>query len=399
LSRPNETSLSSKVSDAIAAMPKSPFYKIMDYVKELKLEKEVIYLNVGNPHFVTPSHIREAAKKALDQGFTYYTPEAGIMELREAIAEKLKKENKIEADPATEIFVTNGAQAALYGALKTLLNYGDEVLIPCPYYPPYRIDTDIIGGKPVLIPFNLGDRLTLEPEEVEKHITERTKAILIHSPNNPTGGVLTRKNLEDIAEVAMKHMLPVITDECYEKFLYEDAEHFSMASIPGMEDLTITINSFSKTYSMTGWRLGYLTADRSFMNSFLKVHHTINICTNSIAQKAAVAALTGPQDFFREWLSVYKDNRRAVVEGVKKIPSITFAAKPLGTFYAFLDIRKLGMKSYEACEYFVREAKVVVTPGSGFGPVGEGCIRISYATQIENIKNAFENIRAAVEKI
>ncbi len=385
-----------EISRYVSSIPKSPFYKIVDYVKELGYEDKVLYLNVGLPRFDTPEHILAAASKASLESFTKYTPEAGIMELREAIAEKLKKENKIEADPNSEIFVTCGAQAGLYVALKTLLNPGEEVLIPSPFYPPYYAHTLLMGAKPVLVPYIMKDGLSLNPDEIEKAITPKSRAIFIHTPNNPIGGVLSRENLKAISEVVLKHNLVVISDEPYEKILFDGAEHTSIGSLPGMEDNTITLNSLSKTYSMTGLRIGYAVANRNFMTSFLKVHHAINICANSVAQKAAVAALNGPHDFLRDWQQEYDANRNRIVRAINEIPKVSLAVKPIGTFYCFLDIREMGMSSEEAAEFFVREGKVVTTPGSGFGSHGEGFVRISFATSPTIIETAMNNIRGCL---
>jgi len=389
--------MTDKLARTVKSMPKSPFYAILDYVAELGLDKEVIYLNQGEPHFLTPPHIREAAKKAVD-GNNPYTPQPGIPELCEAIAKKLKVENAISVDPGTEVFVTSGAQAALYAALQTLINPGDEIIVPSPYYPPYVIDTQILNGKAVIVPFGLGESLTLDPEEIEKDVTDRTKALLIHSPNNPTGGVLSRENLKAIAEVAVRHQLPVITDECYEKILFDGAEHVSMASLPGMRDQTITISSFSKTFSMTGWRVGYLAASADFVKSFAKIHHTINICANSIAQRAAYAALTGPRDFWADWYRVYETNRKILVDSLKDA-GVRIPARATGTFYVMIDITGMNMNSEEACRFFVREAKIVLTPGSGFGPQGEGYVRMSYATQTEKVTLAAERITGSLKKL
>ncbi len=390
--------VSDKVAGYLKRMPVSPFYAILDYVVDLGLQKEAVYLNMGEPHFDTPIHIREAAKKALDGGYTAYTPQPGIFQLREAIAEKLKRENGIEVDPKTEVFVTNGAQAAVYVALKTLIDPGDEVIVPSPYYPPYVINTEILGGKPIIIPFDLRDDLTLEPEEFEKHINEKTKAIFIHSPNNPIGGVISEENLKAISEVALRHRIPVVTDECYEKILFDGVKHTSVASLPGMKDLTLTISSFSKSYSMTGWRVGYLAAEASFVKSFAKIHHTINICVNSVAQWAAYAALTGPHDFMDKWQKVYETNRGIILEALEKSDVTKLAVRPTGTFYVFLDITKLGMSSEVAVRFFVREAGVVLTPGSGFGSYGEGYVRMSFATQTENVEKAISRLVEVLEK-
>ncbi|MFQ6010707.1 MAG: pyridoxal phosphate-dependent aminotransferase [Nitrososphaerales archaeon] len=382
-----------EVSRYVASIPKSPFYKIVDYVRELGLQDKVLYLNVGLPRFDTPKHILTAASKASQESFTKYTPEAGIMELREAISAKLKKENRIEADPNSEIFVTCGAQAGLYVALKTLLNTGDEVLIPSPFYPPYYAHTLLMGAKPVLVPYEMTDGLSLNPEDIEKAITPRSRAIFIHTPNNPVGGVLSKENLSGICDVVLKHGLTVISDEPYEKILFDGAEHTSIGSLPGMKDHTITLNSLSKTYSMTGLRLGYAVANSDFMTSFLKVHHAINICANSIAQKAGVAALNGPHDFLEDWQKEYDSNRNRIVTAIDEMPKVSLPVKPMGTFYCFLNIKEMEMNSEEAAKFFVREGRVVTTPGSGFGSHGDDFIRISFATSPDIIEAAMDNIR------
>ncbi|MDG6906363.1 MAG: pyridoxal phosphate-dependent aminotransferase [Nitrososphaerota archaeon] len=390
--------MKTQISDYVSAIPKSPFYKIGDYVRNLGLENKVIYLNIGQPRFDTPEHIRHAAMKAIEDGFTRYTPESGLLELRTAISSKLKRENNLDADPEREIFVTSGAQAGLYVALKTILNPGDEVLIPSPFYPPYYAHTVLLGGKPVIIPYKMKDGFSLEPEDIERSITERTRVLFVHSPNNPTGGVLTEKNLKQIADVAIKHNLVVLSDEPYESILFDHAKHVSISSLPEMKDRTVTLNSVSKTYSMTGWRIGFAVANDEFMKSFLKVHHAINICSNSVAQKAAEAAYNGSHDFLKTWQNEYEQNRKIVSEGIKKSENLRLAFNAMGTFYCFLDIRGLGMSSEAASEFMVREARVVTTPGSGFGDQGEGFLRISFATSSEKLRAALSNIISAVSK-
>jgi aminotransferase len=366
----------------------------MDYAKCLR---DLIFLNLGEPDFTTPEHIREAAKRALDEGFTHYTSIWGLPELRQAIAEKLEVENGIVANPDNEIIVTAGAQPAFFSVCQALIDPGDEVVVLDPFYPSYEVALRISGAKIVRIP--MGDQEPfIDPDNIEEKITNDTKIIVLISPNNPTGIMLKKDTLEAISEIAQDHDLIVISDEIYEKITYDGMKHYSIGSMPGMEERTVTINSFSKTYAMTGWRIGFVCGEKRIMENVAKVHHTMNVCASIISQKAAIAALTGPQDFLKEMLSEYDRRRREIVRGVNEIPGFK-CQMPNGAFYIFPNIEALKMPSMELVKYLIKEAGVVTVPGSAFGISGEGHLRISYAASLEKIREALARIKVAVEKL
>jgi len=381
-------------SDRISSVPLSGIRSVMDYAKGLR---DLIFLNLGEPDFTTPEHIREAAKRALDEGFTHYTSIWGLPELRQAIADKLKVENGIVANPDSEIIVTAGAQPAFFSVCQALIDPGDEVVVLDPFYPSYEVALRISGAK--MIPIPMGDQEPfIDPGNIEAKITNNTKIIVLISPNNPTGMMLKKDTLEAISEMAQDHDLIVISDEIYEKITYDGMKHYSIGSMPGMEERTVTINSFSKTYAMTGWRIGFVCGEKRIMENVAKVHHTMNVCASIISQKAAIAALTGPQDSLKEMVSEYDRRRREIVRGVNEITGFK-CQMPNGAFYIFPNIEALKMPSMELVKYLIKEAGVVTVPGSAFGISGEGHLRISYAASLEKIREALARIKVAVEKL
>jgi len=335
---------------------------------------EAINLGLGQPDFDTPEHIKKAAIDAINQGFTSYTANLGIPELREAICDKLERENNFRPE---EVIVTSGASEALHLALQTLIEEGDEVLVPDPGFVSYSALTRLAGGKVVGIP--LGSRLTLEPSMVEEYITPKTKAIIINSPSNPTGGVQSRREIKTLAEIALDHKLALISDEVYEHFIYE-GEHVSPACY---NENIITVNAVSKTYAMTGWRLGYAAAPKKYIEEMLKVHQYIQACANSIAQKAAHAALTGPQESVALMREEFKKRRRILLEGLSSLG--IRCVEPKGAFYAFPEIKN----DIEASQRLL-EKGVIVVPGTSFGTRGKDHIRISYAAPVEKIEKALK---------
>jgi aspartate/methionine/tyrosine aminotransferase len=360
--------------------------------------KDVIRLEIGEPDMDTPLHIKEAAKKALDEGFTHYTPFSGFKDLREAIAEKVKAENGVEADPEREIIVTPGACCSVYCAILSMVNPKEEVLVPDPGWPHYDPCIKIAGGVPVHYPQLEENDFRVNPADLAIKVNENTKAILINSPNNPTGSVLSRKNLEDIAQIAKENDLIVISDEVYEKILYDDAEHVSIASLPSMRERTVTINALSKTYAMTGWRTGYAIAREEIIAQMAKLVLYTSTCTNSIAQRASITALKGSQNFVVEMVREYKRRRDFLVKRLNQIKGIS-CKLPKGAFYIFPNVRELNMSSLDCASYLLEHAKVSVVPGSGFGEHGEGYLRLSYATSIENLEKAMNRIEKALKNI
>jgi aminotransferase len=360
--------------------------------------RDVIRLEIGEPDFDTPNHIKEAAKKALDEGFTHYAPFAGFEELRVAIAEKAKIENDIEADPRREIVVTPGACSALYCAVLSVVNPGEKVLIPDPGWPHYEPCVKMAGGIPEHYPLLEENDFRADPHDLIRRVDKNTKAIIINSPNNPTGSVLTKGDIEGLAQIARENDLIVISDEVYEKIVYDDVHHISIASLPGMYERTITINAFSKTYAMTGWRLGYAIAPAEIITQMAKLVLYTSTCANSIGQRAAIAALKGPQDCVVEMVKEYKRRRDFLVRRLNEIEGVS-CKLPKGAFYVFPNIKKLGMPSLECAHYILEHAHVSTVPGSGFGEHGEGYLRISYATSLENLEEATNRMEVAIKNL
>jgi len=358
--------------------------------------ENVVHLEQGEPDFTTPKHILKAAVEAMEKGFTHYTEINGTIELRQAIAEKLEKENDIGADPQTDVTVTSGTQEAMFIAALGFLNSGDEALILDPYYPACFEDTLLAEAKPVTVPLNERKNYGIEMEVLEKRITKRTKMIWMCNPSNPTGHVFSRQDLEIIAEVAQKNDLIVFVDEIYEKIVYNGARHVSIGSLPGMEDRTITVNGFSKAYAMTGWRIGYVVAGKKLSATLRKLHYYAVLCPNAISQKAALAALTEPQDCVQEMVSEYNRRREFVLNELEKLESLSYTI-PKGAFYVFPDFSSFEKSDEVLASYLLKEARVVTAPGSGFGRAGEGHLRISYSVSYKQVKEGMERIRKCLE--
>lgn len=376
-----------RLSIRVNSIKTSPIRKLIDMVDEIP---DVIGLHAGEPDFDTPAHIREAAKKALDEGYTHYTYTAGLPELRAAIAEKLMKENNIKADPETEITVTVGGFAAIFATLQAVINQGDEVIIPEPVWPSYEGLVKLAGGKPVLFQLK-APSYSLNTDLLKETITERTRMVIINTPNNPTGAVYWPKELTALASIAKKHDFLVLADEAYEKIIYDDARHFSIASLSGIKERTVTVNSFSKTYAMTGWRVGYVVANGQITAGLRRIHSYAVSCVSPILQKAAFTALTASQDCVKQMVKEYKERRDIVVEAVNNISGFQ-CAKPKGTFYLFPDIQGVGLPSVKLAELMLREAKVATIPGSAFGKSGEGHLRMSIAVSRNNLLEATKRI-------
>ncbi len=358
--------------------------------------KNVIHMEQGEPDFVTPKHILKAAVEAVEKGCTHYTAIDGTLELREAIAEKLEKDNGIAVDPKSEVTVTSGSQEAMLIAALGFLNKGDEALILDPYYPAYLEDTLLAEAKPVTVPLDEEKDYAVETEALESRITNKTRMIWLCNPSNPTGHVFVKQNLEVIAEVAKKHNLIVFSDEIYEKIVYDDARHVSMAALPGMEERTITVNGFSKAYAMTGWRIGYVAAGKKLSATLRKLHYYAVLCPNTISQKAAVAALTGPQKCVTEMVTEYDKRRQLTIAELSKIEDLPFT-RPKGAFYVFPDFSCYDKSDEALALHLLKEAGVVTAPGSGFGEVGKGHLRISYSTSYEQVNEGAERIKKCLE--
>jgi aspartate/methionine/tyrosine aminotransferase len=381
------------------AIPFSGIRKIFQAAVELEREgKSVIHLEIGRPDFDTPQHIKDAASQSLDDGFVHYTSNYGDLDLRNAIAEKLSRENGILVAPDDEIIVTVGANEGILLTMLALLDPGDEVLIPDPVWLHYFYCVQLADGKPVHVPLGEENGFRVVPSDLEQAITPKSKMIVITTPHNPTGAVLDKETLEAIASIAIQHDLLVVSDEIYEKIIYDGAQHHSIASLPGMADRTITLNGFSKAYSMTGWRLGYVAARKQLIDSLIRVHQYSTTCATSFAQKGAVAAYTQPQDCVREMVNEFDRRRRFLVGALEQIDGIT-CVRPQGAFYVFPSIREIGVPSERLAQYLLKEANVALVPGSAFGRYGEGYLRLAYSNSYENIEAAVERIDKALRKL
>jgi aminotransferase len=381
------------LAERILSVQRSPFYSIMELAAK---RGDCIYLQLGEPDFVTPEHIRAAAKRALDDGHTHYGPDRGLPELRELIADRIAKRYGVRYDPEDEILVTAGGQAALHIAVMAMVNPGDEIVVLLPHYPPYVVNAQLCGAKAVFVKLKSKDDFVPDVREIERALTDKTRLMIVLTPNNPTGAVYPKENLRRILDLAKRRHIGLIADEVYETFVYDDARHESLLSFPDAREHVVHVNSFSKTYAMTGLRVGYLAASNDKLIQFLKYHHTVNISANVPSQFAAVAALRGPQDCVEEMRSAYRKRRDMLVARLNDIPGIRCRV-PKGSFFVFADIREFGMPSLDFVQYLVREAGVVLTNGSGFDY--EGFVRVSYAAEPESIEEAMDRMKAAVLKL
>jgi len=360
-----------------------------------KQGKDIVHLEIGEPDFDTPKNIKDAAMKALNAGYTHYVPSAGIPELRQAIADYISKTRNLNASPE-EVVVTPGGKPIMFYTILALVNPGDEVLYPNPGFPIYESLINFVGAKPVPIPLEEKNDFSLDREYVKKMITKKTKLIIINSPENPTGGVLTREDLKVIADcIANRDDVFVLSDEIYSRIIYE-GKHESITAFPGMKEKTILLDGFSKTYAMTGWRLGYGVMRKDIASKFAQLMTNSNSCTSAFTQMAGVEALTGRQNEAERMVNEFKKRREVIVDGLNKIKGIT-CKKPHGAFYVFPNIEDTGMNCRELGEYLMSNG-VAVLPGTSFGKYGEGYLRLSFANSVENIKKALDRIAKALEK-
>ena len=350
---------------------------------------DVISLGIGEPDMPTPKLVCEACKEALDKGITHYTPNAGMLSFRRAIAEKTYLKH-LHYDPDTEIIITNGGMGALSLLFLVLLNEGDEILIQDPQWLNYVAQVSFCNGTAVRVPTDLEHNFEMQPEDIEKRITPRTKALMINTPNNPTGSVMARETMKKIAELAVKHDLLVISDDVYNTLLYADAEAPCIASFPGMRNRTVIVNSFSKSYAMTGWRIGFVAAPAEIVDRMTKCQENFNACANAPGQYAAAAALDHPE-LCEELRQIFESRRTILLDGLSKIRGIR-CNQPNGAFYVFADIRSFGLSSAEFCSRLLEGQKVVCIPGSAFGECGEGFIRIAYTCSNEDLRTALSRI-------
>ncbi len=387
--------------ESIAAqrIPYSQIRVMFDAANKLERQgKKVIHLEIGRPDFNTPDHIVEAAVEALRSGKHHYSPNAGILELRQAISDKFSSEYNLEYDPETEVVVTNGVAEGIYVTIHALLNPGDQILIPDPRWINYDVDAITNFVDPVDYTL-FGDKsFQPDPEEMEEKITRRTRMILLASPSNPTGSVMGKDVLEKIAELAIQHDLLVLSDEIYEKIVYPPAEHLSIATFPAMRERTILLNGFSKCFSMTGWRLGYVLGPKELVNPILRYHQYMITSTNTFAQWGAVTALKEDQEPTLAMVKEFLKRRDYMLEAINQIPGIQ-CAKPDGAFYLFPSIKETGMDGFKMAEMLLEKAGVATVAGECFGKNGAGHIRISYSNSLENLKEAVKKIESALSDV
>ena len=369
--------------------------KFFDLVSEMD-DPDVISLGVGEPDFDTPWHIREEGIYSLERGRTFYTSNSGLKDLRNEICNYLKRMYQVEYNPDTEVMVTVGGSEAIDIGLRAVLNPGDEVIIPQPSYVSYEPCTILAGGKPVILELQEKNEFRLTKEELLAAITPKTKVLILPFPNNPTGSVLRREDLEDIAEVCIEKDILVMSDEIYSELTY-GAKHVTIASLPGMRERTILVNGFSKAYAMTGWRLGYTCAPHAILEQMLKIHQFAIMCAPTTSQYAAVSALKNGDKDVEEMRISYNQRRRFLVHTFRKMGLKCF--EPFGAFYVFPSIKELGMTSDEFAMELLNREKVAVVPGTAFGDCGEGFLRISYAYSLDELKHATDRIARFVAEI
>jgi aspartate/methionine/tyrosine aminotransferase len=388
--------MESKVAQRI---PYSQIRVMFDAAKKLEKQgKDIIHLEIGRPDFNTPNHIVEAAIEALRQGKHHYSQNAGIPELRQAVSDKFASEYNLGYDPETEVVVSNGVAEGVYLTIHALLNPGDQILIPDPRWVNYDVDAFTNSVDPVDYALDESSGYQPDPDEIEDIITDRTRMILVASPSNPTGGVTTKSILEKIAELAVKHDLLVMSDEIYEKIVYPPAEHVSIATFPEMRERTILLNGFSKFYSMTGWRLGYVLGPRALVDPILRYHQYMITSTNTFAQWGAVAALKGNQEPSSAMVREFQARRDYMSNAINEISGFQ-CPKPDGAFYLFPSVRDTGMDGFKMAEMLLEKAGVATVAGECFGKNGAGHIRISYSNSLENLRTAVEKIRSVMSKI
>ena len=387
-----------KTAKRMESLPFSEIRAVMEKATKMQQAGEnVIHLEIGRPDFDTPEKIKEAAYESLKAGHVFYTSNYGIPALRKEIAKWETEHHGVQYD-ADEVLVTVGVGEATYASMAAFLEDGDEVLVPNPVWLNYIHVPSSLGAVPVTYNLNEENNYQIDMEELESKITDKTKMIVIVNPSNPTGGVLSRETLEKLSQLAIKNDLLVVADEIYSQLVYDDTKHVSIASLPGMKERTITLGGFSKAYSMTGWRLGYMCAPRGIIAACVRVHQYTITCASSFVQEAAVTALRDCADDVEAMRQEYQRRKDYAVKALNEIDGIS-CNDPQGAFYIFVNVKSLGMSSMEVAEYFLEEAKVAMVPGSAFGSEGEGYLRLSYACSYEDLQEAIRRIKDAVEKL
>ena len=369
---------------------------IFDLMELAKRKPNAISLGLGDPDLPTPAHIVTAARQAIDAGRSGPAPATGLPELRQAIARKLARDNGIEVDPETEVLVTTGGQEALFLLVQALIEPGDEVLLPDPRYTSYDNAIELAGGKMVLVPTDEENAFELDPDEVERRITDKTKLLLLISPNNPTAGINTPEVVRRLAEIAIERDLIVIADELYEKFVYDGYQHLSIGSLPGMRERTITLNGLSKTYAMTGWRIGYLAAPPDLIRTATALKQMVNVQAPTVSQWAAVAALDGPQGCVDEMRAIYDERRRLLMPALREM-GFSFG-EPRGGLYIWLNISSTGVDSTALSYRFLQEADVLILPGTGFGDRWHNYMRMTILQPKEVLAEVVKRMQSVISQ-
>lgn len=381
------------LSKAVVGIKPSGIRKFFDLVSEMK---DAISLGVGEPDFDTPWHIRDEGIYALERGKTFYTSNAGLKDLRIEISKFLNRAYNLNYNPDNEILVTVGGSEAIDIGLRTVIDAGDEVIIPQPSYVSYEPCAVLAGAKPVIINLKEENEFRLTAQELEEAITDKTKVLILPFPNNPTGSIMEQKDLEEIAKVVIKHDILVMTDEIYSALTYKE-KHVSIAAIEGMKERTIYINGFSKAYAMTGWRLGYACAPKEIIKQMTKIHQFAIMCAPTSSQYAAIEAIKNGDEDVKIMRQAYNQRRRFLIDAFKKMGLQCF--EPFGAFYVFPCIKEFGLTSEEFATRFLKEEKVALVPGTAFGECGEGYLRISYAYSLDNLKLALSRLERFITKL
>ncbi|MBD3387938.1 MAG: aminotransferase class I/II-fold pyridoxal phosphate-dependent enzyme [Candidatus Altiarchaeales archaeon] len=377
------------VSKRVSEIPFSGIRRFFDIVSE---RDDVVSLGVGEPDFPTPDPMKHAGIQSIEDDLNSYTSNYGLSELREKISAKLKSENGLSADPKSQLLITTGTSEALDLVFRAILDPGDEVIVPEPSYVSYKPCVWFAHSTPVPVPMVEDNEFRVQSDDIREKITDRTKAIIVASPNNPTGSVLRKKDLESIADLALEHDLMVVSDELYEDLIYDGLRHYSIGSFNGMSDNTVTINGFSKGYAFTGWRLGYAAGSSEIIEAMMKIHQYTMLSAPSVAQYSALA-FDKCGKFVKSMVKEYDVRRRLLVKGLNEVDGVS-CIMPKGAFYAFPNIEGTGLSSEEFARKMLDEKKVAVVPGNSFGETGEGHVRCSYSVNRETIKEALERMKA-----
>lgn len=386
-----------KLAERMSRLGTETAFEILAKAKQLEAKgKDIIHLEIGEPDFITPRNIIDAGIKALNEGYTHYNPSAGTRELREVVAKYVSKTRNIEVNP-DQVVITPGAKPIMFFGIIALVNEGDEVIYPNPGFPIYESVVNLLGAKAVPIRLREENDFRWNIDELKKLVTDKTRLIIINSPQNPTGGILTKDDLKQIADIAISKDIFVLSDEIYSRIIYEGGHH-SIASFPGMQERTIILDGFSKTYAMTGWRLGYGVMREDLAVLIAKLQTNSNSCTATFTQMAGIEALDGPQDEVDRMMAEFRRRREVVVEGLNAIPRISCRI-PKGAFYVFPNVKEIGWDVRKLSDFLLNEAGVAVLFGTSFGKYGEGYIRISYANSVENIKEGLSRIEKALQNI